>query len=188
MAEDLTVGNFSFENKELYEAACKEQKVIAALREKCSLTDGKTALKIYRKAVKEQIFSTIVGYSFLEELRRNIEADSKLPRSGLARITVQGSVGGEPVDEKPVSSRKWTDGKFERLYMGQRLLNKKLKLVIVALLVLLIAFVVIDIKSEYSVFTYFTDYKSNMEEELIDKYKQWENELEAREQALEQSK
>ena len=38
-----------------------------------------------------------------------------------------------------------------------------------------------------SFFTYFTNYKANMEEELIDKYENWEEELKAREDALEQS-
>lgn len=38
------------------------------------------------------------------------------------------------------------------------------------LIVLLAALVIITVKSKYSVFTYFTDYKSNMENELIDKY------------------
>ena len=35
-------------------------------------------------------------------------------------------------------------------------------------------FVVINFRFEYSIFTYFTNYKANMEEELIDKYEKWE--------------
>lgn len=54
-------------------------------------------------------------------------------------------------------------------------------------MVLVIAIIVIDFKSEYSVFTYFTDYKAKMEEELIHKYEGWEKELKAREDALGQN-
>lgn len=58
---------------------------------------------------------------------------------------------------------------------------------VAALVVLVIAIIVIDFKSEYSVFTYFTDYKAKMEEELIHKYEGWEKELKAREDALGQN-
>ena len=49
-----------------------------------------------------------------------------------------------------------------------------------------IGFVFINFKFEYSIFTYFTNYKANMEEELIDKYEAWEEKLEEREKQLEQ--
>ena len=48
--------------------------------------------------------------------------------------------------------------------------GKKIKNMAIAFLVVLLALLVtITVKSKYSVFTYFTDYKSNMENELIDK-------------------
>jgi len=50
---------------------------------------------------------------------------------------------------------------------------------------MLAALVIITVKSKYSVFTYFTDYKSNMENELIDKYEKWEQTLDDRQKALE---
>ena len=39
---------------------------------------------------------------------------------------------------------------------------------------------------EYSIFTYFTNYKANMEEELIDKYEKWEERLQQKEDSLNQ--
>ena len=70
------------------------------------------------------------------------------------------------------------------MYEGQQLLNKKLKIALFAAVVLLVGFVVINFRFEYSIFTYFTNYKANMEEELIDKYENWQANLEQREQAL----
>ena len=49
---------------------------------------------------------------------------------------------------------------------------------------LLAGFVIINFRFQYSIFTYFTNYKANMEEELIDKYENWQADLEQREQAL----
>ena len=48
----------------------------------------------------------------------------------------------------------------------------------------IIGFVVINFKFEYTIFTYFTDYKAKMEEELVDKYEHWEEQLKARESKL----
>ena len=72
------------------------------------------------------------------------------------------------------------------LYEGQQLLNKKLKIALFAAVVLLIGFVVINFRFEYSIFTYFTNYKANMEEELIDKYEKWEERLQQKEDSLNQ--
>ena len=66
------------------------------------------------------------------------------------------------------------------------MLNKKLKIVLVAAILMLIGFVVINLRFEYTIFTYFTNYKANMEEELIDKYEAWEEKLEEKEKQLEQ--
>ena len=66
----------------------------------------------------------------------------------------------------------------------EKLKNKKLKIALVAALVLLAGFVIINFRFQYSIFTYFTNYKANMEEELIDKYENWQANLEQREQAL----
>ena len=85
------------------------------------------------------------------------------------------------------TSRK--EAKWKRLYEGQQLLNKKLKIALFAAVVLLIGFVgfvVINFRFEYSIFTYFTNYKANMEEELIDKYEKWEERLQQKEDSLNQ--
>ena len=76
--------------------------------------------------------------------------------------------------------------RFKKKYEGQVLLNKKLKIAVAALVILLVGFVVINFKFEYSIFTFFTNYKANMEEELIDKYKDWENQLHKKQEQLEQ--
>ena len=67
---------------------------------------------------------------------------------------------------------------YKRLYENEKLKNKKLKIASVVALVLLAGFVIINFRFEYSIFTYFTNYKSNMEEELIDKYENWQADLE----------
>ena len=61
-------------------------------------------------------------------------------------------------------------------------------IIIGVLVVVIIAMMIITYKTKYSVFTYFTDYKAQMEEELIDKYEKWEKELEEKEKKLNSNK
>ncbi len=185
MSDKQTVIHYQFENKDVYEQALMEEKVIKSMRSKFNLMDGKVAQKVYCKAVEEHVFTTVVGYAFLNELRNTAVIWGKIPPERLPVIPVKGSLGEVVVQQARPSGVRAADGsRFKRLYEGQRLINKKLKVVVFALVAIVIAIVVMDVKSEYSVFTYFTDYKAKMEEELIDKYEHWEKELTEREAAL----
>lgn len=193
MSEKYVVEHYCFEDKAAYERAQKEAQLIGTMRKKYKLSSGKVALKVYQKAVEEKIFMTAVGYSFLKELRIIALRTNAASEEDLSDIPIQAgdgqgqnhSGGTEAASYSPKRLRELS--RYERLYEGQRLLNKKLKFVILALVVLVAAIIVIDFKSEYSVFTYFTDYKAKMEEELIHKYEGWEKELREREDALEQN-
>ena len=90
----------------------------------------------------------------------------------------------EKKEQDTLPPKKNVSGKYKKLYENEKLKNKKLKIALVAALVLLTGFVIINFRFQYSIFTYFTNYKANMEEELIDKYENWQADLEQREQAL----
>lgn len=188
MSEKFTVNHFCFENKDVYERAVKEEQVIRIMQEKYDLSKGKIAWKVYQEAVKGKVFSTIVGYSFLNELRETIQKSSAALAKKLPDIPVKDGGIPDPAASGTGDVKRVRGDKYQRLYEGQCFLNKRLKIVVLALVILVVAFVVIDLKSEYSVFTYFTDYKAKMEQELYEKYEAWENELKAREDALGQKK
>lgn len=194
MSEKYVVAHYNFEDKAVYERAQKEARLIGTMRKKYKLSNGKIALKVYQKALEEEVFITAVGYSFLRELRIIVLKTNAAAAEELPEIPIRAGDGaGKNLSSEGAVTAGYSPGRlrelsrYERLYEGQRLLNKKLKFVVVALVVLVVAIIVIDFKSEYSVFTYFTDYKAKMEEELIHKYEGWEKELKAREDALEQS-
>ena len=90
----------------------------------------------------------------------------------------------EKKEQDTLPPKKNVSGKYKKLYENEKLKNKKLKIALVAALVLLAGFVIINFRFQYSIFTYFTNYKANMEEELIDKYENWQANLEQSEQAL----
>ena len=110
--------------------------VIDSIRKKYDVKNKRVALKIYQKAVKDNSFSTVIGYSFLEELYYNME-QAKVPVNDLPRLPLK-----ETVEERP----------------GKGYNNKEQQP--------------------------FGCYKEKTEQELIDKYETWEEELQERENAL----
>ena len=164
--DHAVIEHFTFESREDYDRAEKELEFINQIQEKVDLTVGKNALKVYNKAVSDKMFETVIGYLFLDELRQVIIAGEVVSADSLADIPVKISQNsGTDV----IQERLYSESRFRRMYEGQQLINHKLKIAIAALVILLAGFVIINFRFEYSIFTYFTNYKANMEEELIDK-------------------
>ena len=157
MAEKEAADQFDEERR----SARRENDFVRQIRAKTDLSDAGKALKLYDKLIRENYFKTMVGYVFLEELRDIIIRGGAAREEDLAEIP-----GREPAEVPLIPVRQ---DRFKKKYEGQVLLNKKLKIAVAALVILLVGFVVINFKFEYSIFTFFTNYKANMEEELIDK-------------------
>ena len=168
MAENYVTNQYSFESRESYEQTKKEAEQIKKLIHSADLKNPKIALKIYNKCVSDKMFHTMAGYNFLMELRHFIGKSGLVSEQSLAPIPIKEENEKKP-DVIAQTSRK--EAKWKRLYEGQQLL---------------IGFVVINFRFEYSIFTYFTNYKANMEEELIDKYEKWEERLQQKEDSLNQ--
>lgn len=186
VADQFRVDHFRFEDRDAYERAVKEKKVVQAMRKKFSFSDVGVAKKVYEKAVEDRVFSTAVGYEFLSELRKSIMSSGTVSEKEMPAIPVHDSGGGNAAVPPAANTGNTSVQRYKRLYEGQKILNKRMKFVLFVAILIVAAFVVIDVSSEYSVFTYFTDYKTKMEEELINKYEGWEKELKAREDALNQ--
>ena len=182
---DIALSRLNFESREAYDRAKKEAEFIRKAEETMDLTDAKTALKLYNKIVKEKIFSSVLGYEFLFELRNVIIESGVAKAENLAAVPVREIIKTE---NDTLEDRSIEVEKFRHLYEGQKIINKKYKIGIIACVVVLIGFVLVNFKLEYSVFTYFTNYKATMEEELVNKYEKWSEELQKREDAINQGK
>lgn len=180
MSEDRKIDCFVFEDNDTYEVAHKEKMVIDAIRQKYDVRNKRVALKLYQKILKDHSFTTVIGYSFLEELYCNME-QAKVPVNDLPSLEMTEKT--EKAEKKngylPAATRI-KEEKWKILYETQKALNKKCKIVIAMLVILIAALFVIEYKSQDSIFTY----KQKTEQELIDKYETWEEELQERENAL----
>lgn len=190
MSNAKQIDCFLFATEDTYETAKREKIVIEKIRKKYDVRNKQVALKIYRKAVKDNSFSTLVGYAFLEELYHNMEIAGvnveELPPVFTEKKDEKEKKNGSSQNRIDKNAQERKNSKWKLLYEGQKRINKHLKIAIAMLVILILSLFVIEYKSQYSIFTYFTDYKSKMEQELIDQYENWEEQLQQREDALQQ--
>ncbi len=171
MNEERQVGHYLYATKEDAEAAAKEEKQAAYLSAHIDLSKQDTARKIYEKALKDRLFRTPPGISFLGRLREGLvnAGEQDLPPVSLY-VRFTGSFR-EPVESPRERIRR--EEKKERAINGRRIsifLNVILLLVVAALFYLTLSSPNPNIL--------------NYEEALKNKYASWESDLSEREQEV----
>ena len=180
--KEMVLDGFKFSSKKEFERAMKEKETIGYIVSNTNMSDMKAVLK----AIDKKSFQTVVGLEFVNNMRKKLISSGTVMEKNLAYVPVTSK--NAVVQKVPAMSKDEAARNAERYKKAyeEAITGKKIKNMAIAfLIVLLAALVIITVKSKYSVFTYFTDYKSNMENELIDKYEKWEQTLDDRQKALE---
>lgn len=177
------IGGYEFAARPDYERALKEQETINYITANTNFSDIKAVLKMYNRAVENKSFKTAIGVNFMKELRDKIVSSGILDEEQVSPIPVQKLDGNLSTrlsrDEKDAQIKRYREA-YENADAGRKIRN----IIIAFLVVIIVAMVIVTYMSRYSVFTYFTDYKADMENELIDQYEHWQKELEKRESAV----
>lgn len=184
--KEMILDGFKFSSRKEFERAMKEKETIEYIVANTDMSDMKAVLKVYNKAVDKKAFQTVIGLEFVNNIRRKLISSRTVMEKNLAYVPVM--VKYEKTAKKQTLNNKdeaqKNAEKYKKAYEDEAAGRKIRNMAIVFLTVLLAVFIIITVRSKYSVFTYFTDYKANMENELIDKYEKWEQSLEDRQKAL----
>lgn len=179
------VDQYSFVSREEYERALKEKETIAYLQANMESGNTKALLKIYNRSVEKESFRTVIGMEYLSSLRKQLAVSGVVTEEVLAPVPVPGSMAkGEKAEGMVQSQLEKQVSRYKAAYESARSGRIIKNVTIMILIVVIIAILLITYQSRYSVFTYFTNYKENMREELIDEYMDWEKQLEQKEQEL----
>lgn len=187
--KEMVLDGFKFSSRKEFERALKEKETIEYIVANTNMSDMKSVLKIYNKAVDKKSFQTVIGLSFVSNMRNKLVSSGTVMDKNLTYVPVVQKyvqIEKKPALDKDEIERKAE--KYKKAYEDEAAGRKIRNMAIVFLSVLLAVLVIITLKSKYSVFTYFTDYRSNMENELIDKYEKWEQTLEDRQKAIDKEK
>lgn len=186
MKEEFVIDGYAFASRTEYDRAKKEQETVLYISANTNMDDMKEVYKIYKTAVEKKAFQTVFGLKFMEGLRKKLAGSGIVEEDVLEPIPVAkvyaGGKKGTAADTASKRQAEQYKEKYEKAKSGSVIKNILIAVLIVVIGVMLF----FTYKSQYSVFTYFTDYKENMREELLNEYEEWEAQLREREEQLNQ--
>lgn len=168
--ESLVVDGFVFPSYKEAQAALKEYNNIDVIRQRMPLSDKDAVYDLYTKLIERDMFKTIVGYSFLHELRFRLLTEFHYDENELPTVQLPKRMEYDKVSE---FNRGVLETKLKRMV----LIKNRMTVVIVALAVMVVAMFAIAAVNPNSKYL-------NMENKILNKYAAWQEELEQKEAAL----
>lgn len=168
--ESLIVEGFVFPSFKEAQVALKEQKNIEIIRERTEFSDPEAIYELYVKLMERNMFKTMIGYSFLYELRHTLITEFSYDEQQLPTIHLPKHMEYDKVSEL-------NKGVMEMKIQKLLLVKKRMSIVIAALLFMVIAMFVIAAVNPNVGYV-------NTENKIVNKYSAWQEDLEQREQAV----
>lgn len=194
----FVVEGYQFETESQAKQALKEAEGVRYTKENLNMADPEEVLKVYNRILQEKVFSTPVGYYFLKDLQEFLNASPVIRRKDIHPIDFQ------PVIEKAKESDKEAlaikkKANREKYKEDERRRRKRAKekrseqsngknyrvqfinsLIINIILVMMVVamFVIMKLSDVPTIIDY--------ENKIIDKYENWEKELNERENRIEE--
>lgn len=171
MNQKYIVDGFLFTSEADYNAAKEDHAAIEFFKEKTDLSDPEIAYKLYNRIISRGTFRTIVGYSFLKEIQNKLIESNYKPIEELEKIPVENFIQ----DNNEMDTLMIEKYQSQAVKSKERL--KTMGIINVALTITIILMFIIALLSDKTVFTKF-------ENQVIDRYASWEEELRDREEKL----
>ncbi len=174
--DDLIVGGYHFHSTADADKARDEQKKIAYIEAHMNMEDPESVLAIYNKMLANRIFVTPVGFGFLKDIRdyllnsESIEKDEIKP----LELNQMYSLGKGLSEEAELPRRKIIPAKKKNPY------EEKFFISVVFNIILVIGVIAMFVIASSSKNPNIINYENN----LVNKYSEWEEELKDREQRI----
>ena len=93
MWEGLKIGGFQFDDSMEYALAKKESDIIGYITERMNISDPQVALLVYYKLLERQDMKTVIGLSFLKQLRDFCIESGVVEDSQVKMIPIRSEIG-----------------------------------------------------------------------------------------------
>ncbi|MCI8488663.1 MAG: hypothetical protein HFJ04_00105 [Lachnospiraceae bacterium] len=178
-------GGFAFPNRKMMEKAQKEAEGIRFVKSSADLNDPRVVYGVYCQLVRQELFETPVGYAFLSELQEYLKADLSINNEDIPAIPVIASQGAPAKQTGAKERQKSSQASNHKTAHKPEVKNAdykvkfKASLTVCVILILMIAgmfAVTLTSRNNVNILNY--------ENAIIEKYENWESELEEREKQL----
>lgn len=167
------VNGFKYETKDEFYKAQKEAETIEFIRAKTNFNNIKIVAKLYSNLIQKQSFHTLVGYCFLQELRKILVDANVVPENKIPLIPMDQLEAGKNASSSTEMAKdrlKQEKDKMEEAYKSSELRVKRHRIINIALVAIIIIIFAITLVSDYSPFV-------NVEERIINNYASWQQDL-----------
>ena len=168
--ESLIVEGFVFPSYKEAQIAQKEQVNIEAIRKRINGSDGKTTYELYCKLMERDMFKTMVGYSFMYEIRHRLMEDFGYQEQDIPNIVLPKRMEYDKVAQI-------NQGKMETKIQHLLMVKTRMTITIIALILVIVGmFVIATINPNVGYV--------NTRNKILNEYSAWQAELERREEAV----
>lgn len=172
--EQWIVQGFLFQSRQEYMKAKKEQEAIAYIKANSDLNNIKSVTKVYNKLTENHTFDTIIGITFLNELREKILKQKDAVEAEMKPILIRGS---QTMTRHGKEMVKQQENKYKNLY--EEVKHKR------SISVYLNIFLAITVIAMFMITYYSPRHNDSVyEQEILDKYSTWKAELQQKEDEL----
>lgn len=168
--DSLTVDGFVFPSFKETQIALKEKKNIEIIKQRTPMSEANAVYDLYTKLVERNMFKTMVGFSFLHELRTLLVSDFGYDEAELPTVVLPKRLEYDKVNEL-------NQGVLEQKLKDLLLVKTRMTIVIIALAIMVAAMFVIAAVNPNVGYI-------NTENKILNKYSAWQEDLEQREQAV----
>lgn len=162
------IGRFAYESREEARQAKKEADGIRYIRSQTDLEDPEVVFKLYRRLIEQEVFETQVGMMFLCELQRYLQAVPYIKNEDIPLIPIK----TVPEKPKPNPYAIATGKNYQAKFRGMLVVCGVMAVIIAGMFI-----ITLFAGNNASILNY--------ENEIIDKYEAWEQELSEREADIE---
>ena len=180
------VEGFEFATEEQAQQARKEAEGIRYIKKQINMKDAVAVLKLHNRLLQKEVFSTTVGYTFLGELRAYLSTVSYIVREDIEPMPYEMEQALLQMKQKGGQEREEDAGKKERGRKQEKAFDYRRGFFVSTCLAAVLALALTGV----FVITALSENNVNIlnyENELIDKYELWEQDLSEREEALQRA-
>lgn len=186
----VVTGGFVFENEAEAAQAAKEAEGIKYIKSKTDMDNPEMVLQIYNKMIQQNLFETAVGFAYLKDLQDYLISIPYVAKDAVLPITVRHKALEASIRKKlklsarAKISQKKAPGEKVQKPMGKRETAYRTKFRVTLFLAVIMAvsmagmFVITASSNNLNILNY--------ENEVINRYEDWERQLVEREAAIEE--
>lgn len=182
-AENRLLDGYVFSDDETYEKALKEREVIDYLKRNVDLSDSAQVLRLYQQSIRQNLFSTIIGFSFLRKLQDYLLSVEDIDNSEIGPIVLVKTEQDEKTEYDNALLRKenaLSQKNIEKLSGAVNKFKGKYHITLTVTIILVVTVCVMFFISLSSNLPTIVNYR----QKITNEYSSWQDELDEKEKEL----